>query len=320
MAPEVAAIESRAVNVLNEWLRSCTRRNDVSRNTVAVGLVVLHALRQSCPVRKDQIVSDGGEIKGSRGVSLHRTLKEYGVETATNKYVEGVTTRQAHQDGQRLLESLEYGKFLEGIDADARDNLLVELIRELVGHAKSWFQRQHLKVACDIKKSPSQWVKDIITEAQGRSTGAVEQHLVGAKLARRYAGVIDIPNHPSHAGDAQTRRQGDFVVGQTAFHVTAAPSIALMQRCISNIQSGFHPVLLVPADKVSDARGLANGHGIGPNLTILSIEDFIGINVIELSTGDQRQFLDLFRSIIDIYNKRLAEVENNLSLIIEIAG
>ena len=85
----------------------------------------------------------------------------------------------------------------------------------------------------------------ILDKAKGKSGGVVEQHLVGAKLQQRHP-EITIPNNPGHAGDAQTGRSGDFPLKNISYHVTATDGKEAMERCKQNIESGVHPVLLVP--------------------------------------------------------------------------
>ncbi len=175
--------ESR--QILNYWIDSCTRGKKVSRNTVTVGLVVLDHLRQKCPVSRDNAISKGGEIKGARS-GLGNVLAKYGLPSM---YLKEVTTRQGHQDGQRLFQQLEWGKKLAGLTNDERDRLLLELIDVLRGYATDWLKRQNLELNIDRRQAPTAWISLIVENAKDRSGGVVEQHLVGAKLERRFKGI-----------------------------------------------------------------------------------------------------------------------------------
>ena len=95
-------IQNDSQRLLAEWIKSCTRNNKLSRNTVAVGIVVLDHLLQKCPVARTEVVSSGGEIKGARS-GLASILEVHGVPAT---YLKEATTRQVHQDGQRLFENL----------------------------------------------------------------------------------------------------------------------------------------------------------------------------------------------------------------------
>jgi Domain of unknown function (DUF4928) len=50
----------------------------------------------------------------------------------------------------------------------------------------------------------------------------------------------------------------------------------------------------------------------------VAIEDFIALNIIEMSVGDQQQFIEKLRAIVESYNTRLEAVETDLSLKIEL--
>lgn len=299
--------------VLADWLKSCTRSKKVARNTVAVGLVVLDHLRKKCPLEQVDVLSKGGEITGARS-GLGRILESYGI---TADYLKEVTTRQSHQDGQRLFESLGWGHALSHYADDERDALLLGLIGTLKGLALDWLRRANLKLEIDRRQSPATWLSIILGSAKGRSGGIVEQHLVGAKLERRFTGV-EISNHPSHAADAQTDRVGDFSIERVIYHVTGSPSRNVLQKCRKNVISGLRPILLVPREKENVARVLAGEEKIDKELTIVTIEDFVAINIIEMATSEKKEFFTLLEEIVGIYNTRLKEVESDLSLAIEV--
>jgi hypothetical protein len=96
-------------DAVDAWVQSCVRGGKISRNTIAVGIVILDRLRQRVPLTEADILSKGGEISGSRA-GLRKILTKYGI---AEKFLKEVTTRQAHQDGQRLLASLNWGKWID---------------------------------------------------------------------------------------------------------------------------------------------------------------------------------------------------------------
>src|SRR4051812_42842448 len=102
------------------WLESCTRNKKISRNTIAVGLVILDRLRYESIIGKQTIISRGGEITGSRA-GLPKLLAKYGLP---ENFLKEATTRQSHQDGQRLLDAFEYGKALDQNLKKREPNLL----------------------------------------------------------------------------------------------------------------------------------------------------------------------------------------------------
>jgi len=158
----------------------------------------------------------------------------------------------------------------------------------------------------------------IVESAKQRSGGVAEQHLVGAKLERRFKSIT-VPNYPAHAGDVQTAREGDFIIAKSVYHVTAAPSPSVIRKCAVNIEGGLHPVLLIPSEQENKAQVLAQIEGIDQELTIISIEDFVSINIIQLATEENKDFFSVLKEIVQIYNRRLAEVETDLSLKIQLS-
>ncbi len=174
-----------------------------------------------------------------------------------------------------------------------------------------------LKPQCNRHQSPAVWIGSILAAAELRSLGVVERHLVGATLQRRHPGIV-VPNNPGHAADAQTGRSGDFPLKNVSYHVTATDGKEAIVRCKENVETGVHPVLLVPKRYTEKANVYAEIAGIQDRVSILPIEDFITQNIIEMSTNQQQDFFSTLKAIIDEYNRRLEEAETDMSLRIEI--
>lgn len=294
---------------VKNWVASCTRRGAVARNTVVTGLVILDHYATDSSLARAKLVAPGGEIKGVRGANVPRVLEKFGLP---QNFLREVTTRSAHKDGERLADAL------RALNAKAHqpDNI-ADAAKELTAHAAKWLGRQHIKIRCDISHSPSTWIQSILDQSRDRSGGKVEQHLVGAKLEERHPGVL-IPNHPANAGDKQTGRAGDFVIGTTAYHVTAAPGRDVIRRCATNLAAGMHPVLLVPRALVTQAIARAEAEEIAARITITAIEDFLALNIIEMTVGEQTAFHGKLAAIVERYNRRLREVETDQSLSIDL--
>ncbi|MGH9395733.1 MAG: DUF4928 family protein [Terriglobia bacterium] len=300
--------------IVENWLESCKRKGKISRNTIAVGIVVLDRLRDKAPVTHEEMFSEtGGEVRGARS-GLNATLKKYKIP---DSYLKEATTRQASHDAERLLGELEYGDTLVGLSPDSRDEILTEGIEVLCREARGWLARQNLKISCNHSHAPSNWIGSILKEAQGKSGGRVEQHLIGAKLQKRHP-EISIPNYAGSAGDVQTGRKADFDIGSVSYHVTAAPGVDVIRKCKANADSNRHPVLLVPRDQVERTRAIAQVEKVDDRLEIQALEDFIANNIIEISIERQTDLLSTLKDIIKEYNRRVADVETDLALKIEI--
>jgi hypothetical protein len=192
-----------------------------------------------------------------------------------------------------------------------------ELVR-LIRDSEHQLAGRPLTPEIERQHTPAAWVESIISGAELRSHGIVEHHLVGATLQQRHPEII-VPNNPGHAGDAQTGRSGDFPLKDVSYHVTATDGKEATARCKENIESGVHPVLLVPRRYLENARVRADVAGIQDRVSILAIEDFITQNIIEMSTSQQQDFFSTLKAIIDQYNHRLEEVETDMSLKIELS-
>ena len=173
-------------------------------------MVVLDHLLKQCPVVKEDVVSQGGEIKRARS-GLGNVLEKHGIP---KKYLKEVTTRQGHQDGQRLFELLDWGKKLSSLPENERNDILHDMVGVLANFGQDWMKRQNLKLDIDRRHTPTAWIHQIVENAKSRSGGIVEQHLIGAKLERRYKDK-EIPNHPAHAADIQTARDGDGLISNS---------------------------------------------------------------------------------------------------------
>ena len=158
-----------------------------------------------------------------------------------------------------------------------------------------------------------------IAKKSGKS-GPVAQHLVGAKLQLRFPD-IEVPNNPASAADQQTGRAGDFQIGDTAFHVTVAPTRDnLFERVKENIQHGLRVYVVVPDEKLTTARGYAEEQlpGQASQIAVRAIEAFVAQNIDELATFAKGQLLQGFRALLEAYNRRVDAVESDKSVLIDI--
>src|SRR5260221_7135117 len=130
--------------ILDKWLLSCTRNKKISRNTVAMGIVILGKLQETPLLSRTMTVSQGGEVSGARA-GLPKTLAKHGIP---EKFLKEITTRQAHQDGQHLLEQLGYGKALAGLSDTIRAQQINTGLKKFRNLALEWLGRQHIQLAC----------------------------------------------------------------------------------------------------------------------------------------------------------------------------
>lgn len=305
MAEQTNPIDSLR-NAIVRWLQ----QEGTARSTLAGAIVVLDKLRDYAPLSNKDIFTSGGQLVGGRGEALRNTLARNG-ETRVF-LADGVTTRSTEKF-RRLAEAIDYGKALAPFPDARRESAVIQLVEPVLHEISNWFERQHMTITCDRGESPVTWVEQILESSHSKSGGRVEQHLVGAKLELRFPGQrVDV--HAAFAADVQTQRSGDFVVGDTVYHVTASPAPPVVRKSADNLSLGLHPVLLVPRNTVERARGLANYEGIDKKVSIFAIEDFVGQNLMEVADSKSETYFEVLRAIVDIYNRRIEEAETDASL------
>jgi hypothetical protein len=161
------------------------------------------------------------------------------------------------------------------------------------------------------------FVKDLVKAAQerGREVG-VSQHLVGAMLHLIFpAATVD---GPTGQQEGQTVPLGDFLVGNTVFHVIQAPVMPVYEQCQKNIDQGFQVFLLVPDKYFCGTR--QNAEIILPGkITVASIESFISQNLEMLAGFSKKQVGGSIRQLLETYNARVKALETDESLIIQIS-
>ena len=268
----------RAAESWYEGKRSKT--GNVHTNIMCVGIAVSELLKSSFPLTEDIVRTEKKtQVRGLSGSLVSRVLKEHG-ETQEFTSEGGRTSRgtlPAAQEFADILNNLFPNGIAEADRTEAAEALQSYFVRCI---QLDYFAKQRMKVDIDPSKPVSGIVSDILRAARCRSdrpTGAVAQHLVGAKLELRFPN-LDIGRDKANAADQQTSRQGDFQLGSTAFHVTMSPMQKLIPRALDNIREGFRPVILVPFDKVQFATGLFDSEGLGNRVGVQSIESFVGTN------------------------------------------
>ena len=291
-----------------------------ARGSIAAALVTLERLKECYDLDIDAHTAKGGaQISGLTPGRIKKILARFGEE---RKYLVegGRTNRGARGAMGTLLNALEPLAMKDLRDSE-RGRILDAMQEFLVERVVDYFNRQRLDPPYDPAESTWHAIHQIlqIAKKSGKS-GPVAQHLVGAKLQLRFPD-IEVPNNPATAADQQTGRAGDFQIGDTAFHVTVAPTRNnLFERVKENIQQGLRVYVLVPDEKVTTARGFAEEQLLGQasQIAVCAIESFVAHNIDELSTFAKGQLLQGFRALLEAYNRRVDAVESDKSVLIDI--
>ncbi len=156
-----------------------------------------------------------------------------------------------------------------------------------------------------------------LLDSHRTNSGAVLQHLVGAKLEVRFAQQSVIIQHNSAStADVQTGRLGDFEIKSAVFHVTKRPTDDHFQKAWVNAENGHKVYLLVPKRALIATLELARlfDDSFTKKVNIISIEDFVAPNLDELAVFDRDDALRQLRQLLTKYNELVARFENDPSL------
>lgn len=288
-----------------------------ARGAIGAALVVLEHLKEDYDLDLDSHRAEKGQaqIRGLSGAAVSKILAEFG-ETRPFLSEGGRTNRGTPGAVGSLLKCLT-GMKLDQLKAEDRNGLLRKLQGLLVEKVQEFHGRQRIKFVFDARKTTRQIVHEILEAAQQTGKlGAVAQYLVGAKLQLRFPG-IKVSNDSYSTADVQLGRKGDFLIADTAFHVTVAPMPAVYEKCKTNLDAGCRVYLLVPESAVIGARQNAELIAQG-KIAVESIESFVSQNVEELSTFSQKGLLTEFLKLLETYNQRVDSVEADKSMMIEI--
>lgn len=265
-----------------DWYRSLKivkANNGPANGSIATALIVLNRLRIVFDLDFNAHIAEGGmQIKGASGAAVAGILKSFG-ETRPFAREGGRTNRGGPSEIKSLLETIKKIN-LEIKTEMERNEVLHSMMGFLVERVKDYHNRQKIKFTFNPSHSTWHIIHQLIEESVSLGkAGYLAQHLVGAKLELRFP-EIHVTNECASAADEQTQRPGDFLIGNTVFHVTVSPMPAVFEKCRHNIYEGYNPYLLIPDKKLIGARQLAE-QMCGNEITVESIESFVAHNIKE---------------------------------------
>ena len=177
----------------------------------------------------------------------------------------------------------------------------------------------------DSPKSLQSVVTDLIDSAFERQrkssgkmiAGAVMKNLVGAKLQ------IVVPDGKIEhrcfcAADDPCGSKGDFLVGDTAIHVTTAPKEALIRKCCDNLNENLRPVIITTRSGVGGAEALAVNASVADRIDVLEITQFLVTNIHKWSQFELSQRTVSLQKLVGTYNHIVDRCETDPSLKISI--
>lgn len=311
---DAIAVYLQAAKAWYEMQRA--RTGKMNTNVMNAGLIVSHMVRDGLPIDDDRLYSEGkSQVRGLSGSTIERILEQHG-ETRFFTSEGGRTSRgtvHLAASFRDMLNELTPGYGNTTRLASALEAYFTSCVR------LDYFDKQRISVDIDPSKPVASIVAEIVKAAAERSdkpTGVVLQHLVGAKLQLRFPDE-EIGCDRANTADLQTEREGDFQIGNTAFHVTTAPMEKLINRCIKNRSEGYRPVILTLEGKVQAAKQMAENVNMLDQISVQSAENFIGTNIEEIAVYDGDKIRQNIAKLIRAYNGRINNIESDKSLMIE---
>ena len=143
------------------------------------------------------------------------------------------------------------------------------------------------------------------------------QHLVGAKLELALP-EARIEHKGFAVADAPGGRKGDFLIGDTAIHVTTAPTEAVIRKCCDNLNENLRPLIITTQSGAGGAGALARNADVSDRIDILEVEQFVATNVYEWSRFEHTQRPLTVRELVETYNRIIEQSETDPSLKISV--
>ncbi|MEZ4726974.1 MAG: DUF4928 family protein [Caldilineaceae bacterium] len=287
------------------------------KGSISVALhVTRYAIENGLPIETGSLkTSRRGQVKGLNKLRVQSILADYGIKT--------VLSAEAGRTNRGTLGNVEsYGQFLNAlpqvdtISLQMIEAWWVERVKDFSAVNPFRFKYDQSKFAhCHNYRALETGGRKAEKRPGATYLGAVLQHLVGAKLELSLARYnISLTHYGASVADEQQSREGDFLINKTVIHVTTQPGLALIQKCITNLSRGYHPMIITLDDKVTTAEVYAEGENISQRIEIIPVEKFLATNLYELSEFSAEKREITLRQLIDHYNAIVEEYETDPSL------
>jgi hypothetical protein len=301
---------------LESRLDKFTLQNKIrGKGPLSVVLVVTRKASEQTPpfAAAQYLTPQGGQVAGLGRGAVQSILAEHGIDRVLAE--EGGRTSRGSIQNMRA-----YVDFLNEL-AEQKMLNLAAIEKWWIDRIKEFFSSKPFSLKMDSSKSIRSIVSDLIEAAFARQrecpgvmvAGAVMQHLVGAKIETAIPDVT-ITHEGFSVADAPTGRKGDFLIGDTAIHVTTAPTEALIRKCCDNLAQNLRPLVITTQSGVGGAIALAKNADVADRIDILEIEQFVATNVYEWSAFQQTRRSVTVRQLVEAYNRIIDQCETDPSL------
>jgi hypothetical protein len=288
------------------------------KGPLCVALVVTQfAKTKGLPLDPNQLLTEqGGQVRGLGKDAVQAILKRHDITRVLA--AEGGRTSRGSINNMREYVALLNQLATEGeVNLDAAELFWIDRVHQ-------YFAAKPFKIRLDGSRSLRNVVRDVLIQAEERQkttpglhyTGAVMQHMVGAKLDCAL-GQGKFEHNSYSTSDAQSGRAGDFHVGDVAIHVTTSPGEAVIERCRENLGDGLSAILVTSQRGLTVGEALAENAGVAERIDVFEIEQFIALNLYELGNFASEGRRVAVTDFVNRYNEIVDDVETDPSLKIE---
>lgn len=289
-----------------------------SKGKLCVALVVTRAaLERGLPLDPNALLTaGGGQVQGLGKAQVQAILQDHGIHRVLAE--EGGRTSRGSIGNMNAYASL-----LNGAPGLSKEDLTA-IEAWWVSQVQAFFASKPLLLRADSGKSTKAMIQDLLDQARTKQqqyvgstfVGSVLQHLVGAKLSLVVGSEVE--HHGASVADGPTGRDADFLIQDSAVHVTAAPGEALIRKVQQNLDSGKRPLIVTLDEKVGLAEGLCENDGIRGRVDVLGVEQFLTGNLYELGGFDWQAEKAAATELVKRYNEIVDQHETDPSLRIEL--
>lgn len=296
------------------------RDNKQIVNVGALGTVLVitrKAKKLGMPLDPDALITEGGgQVSGLSGNAINKILLEHGVSNSV-----GTESGRTSRGTPSLARA--YAEFINELNRQGLGKLN-EIEAWWVARFVDYFNTEPFKLNYDQSKTLGAVLRNVLDQALERQrkspgktyTGAVLQHLVGAKLELALP-EVKITHNGFAVADAVSDRSGDFVIDDVIIHCTTAPTEALLKKCKTNLQSGKRPIILTISKMIGAAEGAAENLGIDGRVEIMDALQFLAANLYEMSLFKAAQRKITIEKLAEKYNEIIFKHESDASLRID---
>jgi hypothetical protein len=299
-------------------LAEFANKNQMSgKGPLSVALYVTsRASRDGLPINYKTLLSGSqSQVAGLNKTSVQAILKKHGIDR--------VLAEEAGRTSRGSVGNMKvYVAFLNKLHKEGEADL--EAIEEWwAQQVRLFFSGKPFVLHVDTSKSLRAAIRDLLDQADKRQressgtmyVGTVIQHLVGAKLDIVLGGIA---HYGASVADEGSGRDADFIVGDTAVHVSTAPGEALIRKCMRNLASGLRPIVVTTEKGIGAAQIHAEQQGIGDRIDVLDVEQFISGNIHEHGHFDADGRRVAVERLVAKYNEVVTKHETDPSLLINL--